>query len=103
MIFYDFSGGMVFFKSAPAQNARSPVPVMIPMRIFASSRISHRCVRISNIASGSSAFSASGRFSVMVAILPSFLNSTDMVFSLGLSGFKKDTAREVVVDVGWRH
>jgi hypothetical protein len=58
--------GIIFFRSAPAENAFSPAPVRIATHASGSSRNRIQASISSPCVSGSIAFMASGRFSVIV-------------------------------------
>ena len=67
---------MVFFRSAPAQNALPPAPVTIATQMSGLSRISTQASCSAEMVSGSSAFIASGRLMVTVATRSSTSNRT---------------------------
>ena len=68
--------GIVFFRSAPAQNALSPAPVTIATQIDGLSRTSVHASDSAPSVSGSSAFIASGRSIVTVATRSATSNRT---------------------------
>ena len=59
------------FRSLPAENARSPAPVMMPTHRSSRAANSSHTVASSSFASACSAFSTSGRFSVTMRTRPS--------------------------------
>src|SRR6516225_2251227 len=59
------------FRSLPAENARSPAPVMMPTHRSSRAANSSHTAASSSFASACSAFSTSGRFSVTMRTRPS--------------------------------
>ena len=60
------AAGIIFLRSAPAENARSPAPVRMATQAESSSRNRTQAATSASWVSGSIAFIASGRVIVMV-------------------------------------